>query len=53
MPKPMSIAEIGSSFQQIWDSQPGMVLLLGLACGLFLYIVVDTWRFKHSHRRHP
>jgi len=50
---PMSIAGIASSFQQIWDSQPGTVLLFALAFGLFLFIVVDTWRFKHGHRRHP
>jgi hypothetical protein len=47
----MSMAEMSSNFQQIWDKQPGMVLLLGLAFVLFLFIVVDTWRFKHSHRR--
>ncbi|MEK7706990.1 MAG: hypothetical protein AAB380_03230 [Verrucomicrobiota bacterium] len=49
----MSIADIGISIRQIWDSQPGMVLLFVLAVGLFFYIVVDTWRFKHCHRRFP
>jgi hypothetical protein len=47
----MSTAEIGSSFQLFWDNQPGMVLLFVLGVGLFFYIVVDTWRLKHSHRR--
>ena len=48
---PMNIAKIGSSFQQFWDYQPGMALLFVLGVGLFFYIVVDTWRLKHSHRR--
>jgi len=47
----MSTTEIGSNFQLFWDNQPGMVLLFVLAVGLFFYIVVDTWRLKHSHRR--
>jgi len=47
----MNIAKIGSSFQQFWDYEPGMALLFVLGVGLFFYIVVDTWRAKHSHRR--
>jgi hypothetical protein len=47
----MSSADIGSGLQQIWDYQPGSVLLLGLAFALFFFIVVDAWRLKHSHRR--
>lgn len=47
----MSTVEIGSSFQAFWDNQPGMALLFVLGVGLFFYIVVDTWRLKHSRRR--
>jgi hypothetical protein len=47
----MSIAQIGSSFELLWDYQPGMALLFVLGVGLFLFIVVDAWRLKHSHRR--
>lgn len=47
----MDFYEITRSFQTLWESKPGAVVLLGLGFVVFLFLVVDAWRHKRKRRR--
>jgi hypothetical protein len=40
----------GASLRQIWENQPGIILLLAVGFVVFVVLVVDAWRHK---RRKP
>jgi hypothetical protein len=47
----MNFEDFGSSFQQMWENKPGVIVLLALGFVVFIFVVVDTWRHKRRHRR--
>jgi hypothetical protein len=47
----MDLMEISSSFQQLWETKPGAVVLMVLGFVVFVFLVVDTWRHKRRRKR--
>jgi hypothetical protein len=47
----MDLSEVARSFRQLWESKPGVIVLLVLGFAGFLYLVVDTWRHKRRRKR--
>jgi len=47
----MDLQEISRSLQQLWESEPGAVLLAILGFLVFVFLVVDTWRHRRWRKR--
>ena len=47
----MDFAEVAKSFQQLWESKPGALVLLLLGFVVFIFLVVDAWRHKRRSKR--
>jgi hypothetical protein len=47
----MDFSDLFKSLQQIWETKPGIAVLLVLGFFIFLFLVVDTWRHKRRSRR--
>jgi len=47
----MDFEEIARSFRQLWDNEPGAIILLGLGFLVFIFLVIDAWRHKRRRRR--
>jgi hypothetical protein len=35
-----------TGLQELWDDRPGVIVLLVLGMGIFLFLVLDAWRRK-------
>jgi len=49
----MDLAELAKGFRELWEGKPGLLILLGLGFGLFLFVVIDTWRHRRHRKRPP
>jgi hypothetical protein len=47
----MDLSEMIRNVKQIWELNPGAVVLLTLGFLVFIFLVVDAWRHKRRHRR--
>jgi hypothetical protein len=50
----MNWSQLTSGVKQIWESKPGVVVLLGIGFIVFLIIVFDAWfHRKKNKNKHP
>jgi hypothetical protein len=47
----MDFYELSRGLHQLWENRPEALVLLVLGGVVFVFLVVDTWRHKHKHRR--
>jgi len=47
----MNWSALVNGFKQIWENKPGIILLLGLAVVVFVFLVIDTRRHRKRHKR--
>jgi hypothetical protein len=42
-----------SSFKDVWDNKPYLVVAVAIGFLIFLFVVIDAWRHRRHHpRRH-
>jgi hypothetical protein len=50
----MNWSQLTTGVKQIWESKPGVVVLLGLGFIVFVIIVIDARRHRQKHKnKHP
>jgi len=47
----MDLSEVVTGIQKVWEDRPGVLLLLALGFVVFVFLVVDAWRFKRRRKR--
>jgi F0F1-type ATP synthase assembly protein I len=47
----MNWSALEASLKQVWDSKPGLIVLLLIGFLVFILIVMDVWRHKKQQRK--
>jgi hypothetical protein len=50
----MNWSELTNGVRQVWQSKPGIIVLIGLGFVVFVIIVLDAHRQRKKHKsKHP